>query len=373
MVTQRQVAFWLAALLFTILALYILRDILLPFVAGLALAYLLDPLADRLERIGVGRLGATLVILVVFILVFILLLVLVVPVAFHQMQAFIDRLPQYVARLQALAMEKGGPLFERFGGPDALAQMQSSVGDVLKQATAWAAGFLRGLWSGGQAIISVFALMVVTPVVAFYLLVDWDRMVATVDGWVPLRHRDTVRRLAREIDDAIAGFVRGQALVCLILGTFYAVGLALVGLNFGVLIGLISGLLTFIPYVGSLTGLVLSVGVAVVQFWPDPTWILATLGIFVLGQFLEGNFLAPKLVGASVGLHPVWLMFALLAFGSLFGFVGLLLAVPLAAIVGVLTRFALARYLDSPLYTGHGAALPPPGSSVPLPRPENDA
>ena len=369
MVTQRQVAFWLAALVAAVVALYVLRGILLPFVAGLALAYLLDPIADRIERTGVGRLGATLLILVVFVLVFILVLMLVVPLLFGQVEAFIDRLPQYVAKLQALAVEKGGPLFERFGGTDSLAQMQNSVGDLLKQGTAWMVGFLRGLWSGGQALVSVFALLVVSPVVAFYLLVDWDRMIAAVDGWVPVRNRETVRRLAREIDAAVAGFIRGQALVCLLLGTIYAVGLTLIGLNFAALIGMGAGLLSFIPYVGSLTGLIVSMGVAIVQFWPDWTWILATLGVFVLGQFIEGNILSPKLVGASVGLHPVWLMFALLAFGSLFGFVGLLIAVPLAAAVGVLARFALQQYLASPLYHGGATVLGPDETTILSPPP----
>jgi predicted PurR-regulated permease PerM len=177
-------------------------------------------------------------------------------------------------------------------------------------------------------------------------------MVATVDSWLPLSQRDTIRLIARDIDSAIAGFIRGQAMVCLILGGFYAIGLSLIGLNFGVLIGLTAGMLSFIPYVGSITGLILSVGVAIVQFWPDWTWIVATLGVFAFGQFVEGNILSPKLVGASVGLHPVWLMFALLAFSSLFGFVGLLLAVPLAAAVGVIARYGLARYMDSPLYRG---------------------
>jgi predicted PurR-regulated permease PerM len=165
--------------------------------------------------------------------------------------------------------------------------------------------------------------------------------------------------LAREINRAIAGFIRGQATVCLVLGTFYAVGLSLIGLNFGALIGMFAGLLSFVPYVGSLAGLVLSVGVAVVQFWPDWTWIGATLGLFITGQFIEGNILSPKLVGASVGLHPVWLMFALFAFGALLGFVGLLLAVPLAAIAGVLGRFALRRYLASALYHDGQPNLPP--------------
>lgn len=349
---ERQVAFWIAALAVVLVGLYVLRDVLLPFVAGLGLAYMLDPVADRFQRLGMGRLAATLLILVLFILVFVLLLVLFIPLVVHQLQAFISHMPEYVARLQALAVERGGPLLERIGGPEALQDMQNSVGDLVKQGGTWFAGFLRGLWSGGQAIISVFALLIVTPVVAFYLLVDWDRMVGTVDSWVPVRHRETVRGLSREINEAIGGFVRGQAAVCLILGTFYAVGLSLVGLNFGALIGMTAGLLTFIPYVGSLTGLVLSAGIALVQFWPDWTLILATLAIFFVGQFVEGNILSPKLVGASVGLHPVWLMFALLAFGSLFGFVGLLLAVPLAAAVGVLARFALRQYLASPLYQG---------------------
>ena len=184
------------------------------------------------------------------------------------------------------------------------------------------------------------------------MIYDWHRMIRTVDGWIPIQHRDTVRGLAREIDAAISGFLRGQTAVCLILGSFYAVALTLVGLNFGLLIGLISGLITFVPYVGSMTGLVLSLGVAVAQFWPDYGSILMVLAIFLVGQFVEGNVLSPKLVGESVGLHPVWLIFALLAFGYLFGFVGLLVAVPLAATIGVLCRFVLRRYLQSSFYTG---------------------
>jgi len=202
----------------------------------------------------------------------------------------------------------------------------------------------------------VFSLIVVTPVVAFYLIYDWHRMLSTVDGWVPVQNRDTVRSLAREIDAAISGFVRGQTAVCLILGSFYSAALTISGLNFGLLIGLISGLITFIPYVGSMTGLVLALGVAVAQFWPEYGSILIVLGIFLVGQFFEGNLLAPQLVGESVGLHPVWLIFALLAFGYLFGFVGLLVAVPLAATIGVLSRFALRRYLQSSFYTGEESA-----------------
>ncbi|HYF57143.1 MAG TPA: AI-2E family transporter, partial [Salinarimonas sp.] len=239
-----------------------------------------------------------------------------------------------------------------------LKELESSVGDFVTQGAGWLATFLRSLWSGGQSIVSVVALLVVTPVVAFYLLVDWDRMVDAVDSWLPRAHQHTIRALCREINAAIAGFIRGQSAVCLILGTFYAVGLSVIGLNFGILIGLSAGLLSFIPYVGSLTGLLLSVGVAIVQFWPEWWLVVATLGLFLVGQFVEGNILSPKLVGASVGLHPVWLMFALLAFGSLFGFVGLLLSVPLAAAIGVLARFALRRYLASSIYSGGAPAAP---------------
>src|SRR5215203_4208019 len=360
MPVQRQIGFWLAALVVAALTLYILREVLLPFVAGMALAYVLDPVVDRLERLGLGRLGATILILALFILTFVLALVVLTPLVAHQLAGFGANLPDYVERIQALIAEQSGPLIEKLGGAAALPDMQQSIGGLVRQGAAWMAGFLRGLWSGGQAIISVFALLVVTPVVAFYLLVDWDHMVAAVDEWLPRQHRDTIRMLAREIDRAIAGFIRGQATVCFILGTFYAVGLSLIGLNFGALIGMLAGVLSFIPYVGSLTGLVLSVGVAVVQFWPDWTWIAATLGVFIAGQFFEGNILSPKLVGASVGLHPVWLMFALFAFGTLFGFVGLLLAVPLAAIVGVLGRFALRQYLASALYHGRPNLPPEP-------------
>ena len=219
-------------------------------------------------------------------------------------------------------------------------------------------GLFAQLWNSGKAIVDVISLLIVTPVVAFYMLLDWDRMVAKVDRWTPRDYVASVRQIAREIDQAVAGFIRGQGSLCLILGIFYAVGLSLVGLNFGLLIGLFAGMISFIPYVGSLVGLVLAVGVAIVQFWPDYIWVGVVLAVFFTGQFIEGNILQPKLVGESVGLHPVWLMFALFAFGALFGFVGLLVAVPAAAAVGVLVRFALSRYLDSDLYYGRERPMP---------------
>lgn len=353
MTLTRQMTFWVLTFVVGVAAIWVLHEILLPFVAGMALAYLLDPLANRLERVGVNRLVATLVIIGAVVLVFVLLVLLFAPILFGQLGAFVERLPGYVARLQGLAMDPNREWLRKIVGEGV---GDGQIGELVKQGAGWITAFLKSLWSGGQALISIFSLVVVTPVVAFYLLYDWDRMVAAVDNWIPRQHREVVRGLAHEMDEAIAGFVRGQTAVCLILGSFYAVALTLSGLNFGLLIGLASGIITFIPYVGSMTGLVLAAGVAIAQFWPEYTPILIVLGIFFVGQFIEGYVLAPKLVGESVGLHPVWLMFALFAFGSLLGFVGLLVAVPLAAVIGVLARFALRRYLESPLYTGEPAS-----------------
>jgi predicted PurR-regulated permease PerM len=347
---QRQVIFWVAAFAVFVLVLWLLSEILLPFIAGLAIAYLLTPLTDRLVRLGVNRLAASLLIITVVVLVFVVIILLIAPILGGQLASFISNFPGYVGKLQSVLSDQSRPWVQKLLGagfnPD------KSLGDLVAQGVGWITTFIHSLWSGGRALVSLFSLIVVTPVVAFYLIYDWHRMIDTVDSWVPVHQRDTVRQLAREVDGAIAGFVRGQTAVCVILGSFYAIALTVSGLNFGLLIGLISGLITFIPYVGSLTGLVLSLGVAVAQFWPNYSSILIVLGIFLVGQFLEGNVLSPKLVGESVGLHPVWLIFALLAFGYLFGFVGLLVAVPLAATIGVLARFALRRYLESSFYTG---------------------
>lgn len=344
-----QVTFWAVILAAFLLVLWLLHEVLLPFVVGMALAYLLDPVVTRLQRVGIGRLPAALMIVGLFVVAFLVLIILIVPILGTQLAAFIEKLPGYIGRLQSLAADPSHPWVRQIVGEGF---GQGDIGDLVKQGAGYITTFLRSLWSGGQALISIFSLLIVTPVVAFYLLTDWNRMVATVDSWVPLPHRATVQQLAHEIDRAIAGFVRGQIAVCLILGSYYAVGLSLTGLNFGLLIGLVSGLITFIPYVGSMTGLVLAVGVAIAQFWPEWTMVLVVAGIFFVGQFIEGYVLAPKLVGENVGLHPVWVMFALFAFGYLFGFVGLLLAIPLAAAVGVLARFALRQYRASPLYTG---------------------
>ncbi len=372
---QKQILIWAILLAVLVWVLYVLSGVLLPFVAGITVGYLLNPIANKLERLGLHRLGATLVLLALFVTVLLVLLMVFVPILARQTTSFILNLPGIADRLQALAITEGNKLVQGYAG-EAMrklglggftpADVQSSLGSFIGQGTAYVVAFLNSLWSGSRALVGVFSLLVVTPVVAFYILLDWPRMIAAIDGWIPLDHRESVRVIARDIDRALAGFMRGQSLVCLFLGLWYSVGLTIVGLNFGFLLGICGGLLSFIPYVGSLAVLILAIAVAVVQSWPDWTLIALTFGVVFSGQFLEGNVLSPNLVGASIGLHPVWLMFALVAGSSLFGFTGLLVAVPLAAAAGVLSRFALRKYLASSLYTGEAAPHHPALSARPL-------
>lgn len=355
---RRQALFWIGAVLVLILFLFVFSSVLLPFFAGMILAYFLDPVADRLERLGMSRIWATLIILVAFVILLIVGLAVLVPILANQLADFIARVPDYFARLQGLVTSFDIEwLSTRIGmEPQGL---EEGISSIFAGGSGMVTTLLASLWSGGQALVDIVGLLVVTPVVAFYMLLDWDKMVARIDQLVPRNNVETVRQIARDIDASVAGFVRGQGTLCLILGAMYAIALTLVGLNFGLLIGMFAGLISFIPYVGSMVGLVLSVGVAFVQFWPDWPMVALVAAIFFGGQFIEGNILQPNLVGKSIGLHPVWLMFALFAFGYLFGFVGLLIAVPAAAAVAVLVRFAIGRYEASPLYKGAKTPIGP--------------
>ncbi len=348
---QRRVIFWIGAIALFILFLWMFSAILMPFVAGMALAYFLDPIADRLEKLGLNRLAATSVILLGFLLFVVMSILVIVPILVEQFDGFMQNLPKYVNGVQEMIAGPGQQWVRDLLGSRA-SSIQSQIGPLMSQGASWLGSFIPTIWSGGQALISVFSLLLVTPVVAFYMLVDWDKMLIKIDTWLPRRNRETLRQLASEVDRAVAGFIRGQALVCIILGTIYAIGLSIVGLNFGLLIGLVAGIISFIPFVGSLVGLLIAMGVALVQFGTDWIMLGAVLVVFGVGQFIEGNILSPKLVGRSVGLHPVWLMFSLFAFGYLMGFFGMMVAVPLAAAIGVLVRFALNKYLQSPFYTG---------------------
>lgn len=355
MTLRRQLIFWSVALLVFIGLLWLLNEVLLPFVAAMALAYLLDPLVKKIQSLGVNRALAAILIVLVFIVVIALLAILLVPILGNQMSGLIDRIPGYIERTRQIITESNQGWLGKFLG-EKLPEAEKSLGGAASTAAGWAAAFLASLWSGGKALISVISLLIITPIVTFYLLLDWDKMVDAVDNWLPRQHLGAIREVLHDMDRAIAGFVRGQALCCVILGVFYCGGLILLGLNFGLLIGLVAAVLSFIPYVGTIVGLLLAAGVAIAQFWPAWSPLLIVIAIFAFGQFIEGNVLQPYFVGKTVGLPPVWLMFSLLAFGYLFGFVGLLVAVPVAAAIGVLTRFLLRQYLASSYYTGGGAS-----------------
>ena len=349
MTLEKQLRFWLATLALFVGFLWLFSGVLLPFVSGIALAYLLDPVADRLEALGLPRGPAALIVVLGLFFSFVVALVLVVPLLIEQFEGLAAQLPALAGKLQQMAAPYAeGPLKEWLGA-DAKT-LEASIASALTQSTGMATNVLKSLWNGGQAVLSILSVLVISPVVAAYMLIDWDRMIARIDGWVPPRHRDTVRLLAGRMNTAVSGFVRGQVSVCVVMGLYYGTGLALVGLNFGLLIGLMAGLLGIIPYVGFGSGLVVGLAVALVQYWPDWHGIAYVLAVFAVGQGLEGWILTPNWVGRSVGLHPVWLLFSLFAFGSLFGFVGMLVAVPAAASIGVLARFAMDQYLASSLY-----------------------
>ncbi|PVA06545.1 AI-2E family transporter [Thalassorhabdomicrobium marinisediminis] len=366
--SQKQFQYWgIAAVVFGLL-LWALGDVLVPFILGGAIAYLLDPIADRLERWGMGRVMATVTITITSILLFFLIFLLVLPTLIGQLGDLLRQIGMLVENLPAMWDELKVFLSERIPSLDLQGDFVQEQLVTLGEAIQARSGTLvAALLNSAQGILNVVILLVIVPVVAFYLLMDWDRMVAEIDNLLPLDHRATVRRLARDIDHTLASFLRGQGTVCLILGTYYAIALMVAGLNFGLIIGFIAGLISFIPYVGALVGGVLAIGMALIQWWGGSevvngetvevatNWLrIGIVGaIFAFGQFFEGNILTPKMVGNSVGLHPVWLILALSVFGSLFGFVGMLVAVPVAAVIGVLMRFVIAEYKRGQLYKGH--------------------
>jgi len=364
---QKQFQYWgIAAVIFVILLLA-LGDVLLPFILGGAIAYFLDPIADRLEEWGLSRVMATVVITLSGLFVFLLVFLLVLPTLIGQLGQLITQIGQFVENLPETWEKLRAWLTAKFPSLDLqgdfLQEQLANLGSAIQSASS---EVVSALLSSVQGIINAIVLVVIVPVVSFYMLMDWDRMVAQVDDMLPRDHQETIRKLARDIDKTLASFIRGQGTVCLVLGSFYAIALMLAGLNFGLIVGFIAGLISFIPYVGALVGGVLALGLALIQWWSGTeivdgqtveigiNWLRIGIiaGIFAVGQFLEGNLLTPKLVGSSIGLHPVWLIFALSVFGSLFGFVGMLVAVPVAAMIGVVARFLIAEYKAGLLYRG---------------------
>ncbi len=357
---KKQMTYWGFAAVGLSIVLWALGDVLVPFILGAAIAYMIDPVADRLEKAGFSREVATAIITVGTILVFLVVLLRIIPLLIGQMLDLFETLPKLLTNLRDIARDQFPQLFDE----------NSKVHDVF--VTIWdnlqgsSIQLFEAFIGSAISLVNLVIILVIAPVVAVYLLVDWDRMIAHIDAMLPRDHAPVIRRLAGEIDAVLASFIRGMGLVCLILGSYYAVTLMVVGLNFGLAVGFVAGLVTFIPYLGSLIGGTLAIGLALFQYWGaievvsgdittySTDWVRISMvaAIFFAGQIVEGNFLTPKLVGNSVGLHPVWLLLSLSVFGALFGFVGMLIAVPLAAALGVLARFGVTQYLDSRLYQG---------------------
>lgn len=350
--TQR-LLIWTAGFLALLFVVQSLRDILLPFVAGMAIAYFLDPLADKLESRGLSRVLATIVITLMFFLIVAGGIVLLFPLLQGQIIAAAERLPDLFALVERLA----GVAFERIQAvlpADALQRAGDVAGDYVGIVVGWMKTLANRLWSGGLALFQIISLILITPIVSFYMLLEWDRIIAKLDGLLPRKQASVIREQLSRIDETISAFVRGQASVCFVLATYYGIGLSLIGLETGLLIGLGAGLVSFVPYVGALSGIAVGVCIAFLQF-DSLAPVMGVAAIFIAGQLAESYILTPRLVGDKVGLHDLWIIFALMAGGTLFGFTGVLLAVPTAAIIGVLTRFFIGEYLKSPLYTGQEA------------------
>jgi predicted PurR-regulated permease PerM len=356
---DRQAAFWLVVAAASLALLWMLGDILLPFVVGAAIAYFLNPLADRLSRIGIGRTSAAVLIILLFVLLLLVAIILLGPLVFDQLRQLADTLPADLRRLQVVldgwAKSWFGAGYE--GINKSFERGLAGLAESWTGSMTWA---LKEVWSRGLALVNLLSLLLITPVVAFYLLADWPSVVDRVDGSLPRDHAPTIRRLAGEINAAVSAFVRGQGTICLILAAIYSIGLTLIGVRFGLVIGLAVGVISFVPFVGWALGLAIAGGIAMAQGWPDLTLPGKVFALFAATSVLDTVLLSPKIVGPRVGLHPVWLIFSVLAFGSLLGLVGVLVAVPVAAAIAVLVRFAVGLYLESPIYRGHETPDEPP-------------
>jgi predicted PurR-regulated permease PerM len=348
---RNQVLIWIAIAVISLVVIWTFRGILLPFVVGMVLAYILNPLVNLVERTRLNRGWSAAIVLLIVLSIIVGLMIVVVPLVYQQVFGLAFRLPGYVGQLRDLA-NQWIPALNKWLGPERALQLETSLTDLLNNLPALTATVTAYVAQSGLTVLSGIAIVVISAVVAFYLLLDWHAMVQGVESLLPLDHEVEVRGILRDIDRSMAGVIRGQGSVVLVLALYYATALSLTGISFGFAIGLITGLISFIPFVGFFTGFILSMVIATVQFWPNWPLIVVVLLVFLVGQFLEGNVLYPKLVGSSIGINPVWLMFSLFAFASLFGFVGLLLAVPLSAIAAVLTRYSVQKYKQSQLYLG---------------------
>jgi len=335
---------------------YLFSSILLPFVAAAGIAYFLDPVARRMTQVGTPRWLAAVLLVMGLLAGMLTFALLLYPIILSQLGLLLERVPEYVVEVQAWANGTLSHLQQHLGPDFVDNKLREIVSAHAGAMIPFAVGALARVIGGGFAIVNALTLLVVTPIVAFYLLRDWPRLVGKADALIPLRYAEVIRAQVHEVDRILSAWLRGQLLCCLMLAAFYAIGLTAVGLDLGLIVGLTAGMLSFIPYVGTITGAVTSIGLAVAQFpnWHGVSYVGA---VFLLGQILEGYVIYPRLLGNRVELHDVLVIFALLAGGAAFGFLGVLLAVPVTAALGVLARFWIRRYLRSPLY------LDPPQSS----------
>jgi predicted PurR-regulated permease PerM len=345
----QRVALVVGLLVVAWLALQLFASVLAPFVAAAGIAYVLDPPTTRLTRLGLGRGTAALLMILALLAGVLLFALLLYPLILQQIGLLLGRIPQYVQLLQRWASTVLTDLQQNFGSDVVNDKLRDLVSSQAGNMLTFLATALTSVTGAGFAIFNVLALAVVTPVVGFYLLRDWPRVIGMVDSWLPHRYADVIRAQAREVDRILSAWVRGQALCCIILALYYASALTVAGLDLGLIVGLAAGLLSFIPYVGSITGAITSLGLAMAQF---PQWrgVIVVGCVLVIGQILEGYVIYPRFLGDRVELPAVWVIFALFAGGAAFGFLGVMLAVPVAATIGVLCRFWLRRYLASPLY-----------------------
>ncbi|MEZ5919394.1 MAG: AI-2E family transporter [Alphaproteobacteria bacterium] len=353
MSARHHLLFWLSAFAALLLFITLFADILLPFALGIAVAYLLNPLVNAFSKLRLSRRFSALLILTVFFSAVLAFLAVLTPLLYKQTLELAEAIPSYVESAWALAEPFSKKALAALGQEnnadikDLLSAHSQTVLDMANR-------LLQGLGNGGQAALDLISVIIFMPVVAYFMMKEWPSMTGWVKDLLPREHKMVILDLLKQIDRKLSGFVRGQISVAVLLGALYAIALSLIGLKYGFLIGLGAGLLSVIPMVGSFIGLVVSLGVACFQWIPDGQWALigGVAAIFIAGQLIEGNILTPKLVGESVGLHPLWVFFALLAGGSLFGIVGMLLAVPVAAVASVLIAFGLSRYKDSAFYHG---------------------
>jgi predicted PurR-regulated permease PerM len=338
-----------------------LREVLMPFLIGAAAAYLLDPVVVWLQRFGWSRALSTTVICIVFAGVVAGVVFVIAPLLYEQIVTLIGALPELMSRAIAILQSSLHKFTARLS-PEQYEKIQETVGSHAGEALSWLASLFGGAWRGGLAVISIISLVFITPLVTFYLMRDWPKVVASIDRCLPRNQAGTIRAVLADIDRALAGFIRGQAFVCLFLGVAYTIALTIAGLQFALLLGILIGVLAVIPIVGTAIGAAACISLAIIQFG---TWegVLTIAAIFAVIQAFEGNILQPKLVGDRVGLHPLWIVFALMAGGALMGFIGVLVAVPAAAAIGVLARFGVSRYLAGSFYRGDRPAGPQGGET----------